>query len=549
MKKIILTLLFALLTWHFYPQKIAATVLKSEVFKDDYKQAVFVLAEKDTQGEMLFARYYESGGITPGDGLYIEKYSADLKLKKEFEFKTEHPNYEKYNIVIGVFSANNIIHVVEIYYDLNEKAIICRSNIIDADFKVSKKELFRLKKEEIQNLGSFSLQQIYFDRSKEMWNNNNSGEIKSETDLSKSINTFPRLDSNISMVVNDTKTAFAITLDIKQSKTKELKVYSFDSNLQKKIDTHFTRDMKDDKYIFENVQVSQDGNAVYVLGKSYDEKLRKKNDGGKYYFELTKISSTAQDILKIDPETHFIGNLKPFLHNNQIVLLGFYSDLNDQNYTGICYYMTDTAVSKIASTKFNPFSKQFILDKYGEKKKYKALTNLVFRALFFCTNNDIIVTAEEEEIWTSSSGVGIGVGTKTKLTYNYDDIVCAKLNAQGEMIWARNINKNQTRSDEDNFFISYTSILKNDSPYFFINASDKIIKLKNDRIEFGQVNKDKSNLNILQINPNGEFEFEEILEGNENTIPFMVSRGIVIDNAIYFLGRKGKDKQLLKITL
>ena len=29
----------------------------------------------------------------------------------------------------------------------------------------------------------------------------------------------------------------------------------------------------------------------------------------------------------------------------------------------------------------------------------------------------------------------------------------------------------------------------------------------------------------------------------------MVSKGAVIDNTVYFLGRKGKDKQLLKITL
>ena len=161
-------------------QNIPFTVLKSAIFKDEYKESVFILAEKDSQGEILFARYYESGGLATGDGLYIEKYDADLKLKKEFEFKTEYSNYEKYNMIVGVFSANSIIHVVEIYYDLNEKSVICRSNNIDADFKMSRKELFRMKKEEIQALGSFSLQQIFFDRSKEMWTNNNSGAIKSE---------------------------------------------------------------------------------------------------------------------------------------------------------------------------------------------------------------------------------------------------------------------------------------------------------------------------------------------------------------------------------
>jgi hypothetical protein len=549
MKKYFIRLFFSFLSSSFYAQHIPFTIQKSETFKDEYKQSVFVLAEKDSKGGMLFARYYESGGVSPGDGLYIEKYSANLKLEKEFDFKTEHLNFKKYETVVGVFAAENIIHVITIYYDLNEKAVICQSNNITADFKTSQKELFRLTRDEIQSLGSFSMQQISFDRSKEMWSNSNSGDIKTETDLSKPESTFPRIDSNIFMVVNESKTAFAIALDMKQPKSKELKLYLFDNNLQKKIDTHFTRDVKDDKYIFENVQVSENGNAIYVMGKSYAEELRKKKVGGKYFFELTKVTATSQKIARIDTNEHFIGYLKPFLHNNEIICLGFFSDLDDKNYTGICHLKADADLSQLTDTKYNPFTKRFILDKYGEKKEYKALTNLTFRNIFFTTNNDIIINAEEEEIWTSSSGVGIGVGTKTKITYNYDDVASFKLNAKGELLWARNINKNQTRSDEDNFYISYSSLVKNDATYLFINASDKIRKLKDDRIEFGQVSKDKSNLNLIKINSSGEWDYQEILEADENAMPFMVSKGIVIDNSVYFLGRKGKDKQLLKITL
>ena len=548
MKNAALILMAWLLSTFGNAQTIPFSIQRSAVFKDEYKQSVFVLAEKEAQGGMLFARYYESGGIASGDGLYIERYTPDLKLAKEFEFKTEHPNYEKHNMIVGVLSSAGIIHVVEIYYDLNEKSVICRANTISADFKVSKKELFRLTKDEIHNLGSFSLQDIYFDRSKEMWDNNNSEDIKSETDLSKSENTFPRINSNIFMVVNKSKTAFAIALDIKQNKSKELKLYAFDNNLQPKIDTHFTREAKDDKYIFENLQISEDGNSVYILGKSYDENLKKKKDGGKYYFELTKVTTASQKVLQIDPKEHFIGYLKPVLHDNDIVCLGFFSDLNDNDYTGICYFKTNSDLSQISNAKFNPFPKPFILDKNGESEKPKASTNLVFRNVFFKDNNDLIISAEEEDIWTSSSGVGIGVGTKTKLTYNYNDIVSAKLNASGELLWARNINKEQRRSDEANFFISYTSMVKNNDTYFFINASEKAKKLKDNRLEFGQVGIDKSNLNLLHINDNGDFDYQELQHG-ENSIPVMVSKGIVIENAVYFMSRKNKEKQLIKVTL
>ena len=83
----------------------------------------------------------------------------------------------------------------------------------------------------------------------------------------------------------------------------------------------------------------------------------------------------------------------------------------------------------------------------------------------------------------------------------------------------------------------------------FLSIQDKIKKLKNDRIEFGQIRKNKSNLNIIQVDANGDFEYEEILDDEENMVPFMVARGVVIDSSIYFLGRRGNNKQLLKVTL
>ena len=47
----------------------------------------------------------------------------------------------------------------------------------------------------------------------------------------------------------------------------------------------------------------------------------------------------------------------------------------------------------------------------------------------------------------------------------------------------------------------------------------------------------------------GDFLYKQILSDEENDVPFMVSKGVVIDNSIVFLGRKGKKKQLLKVTL
>jgi hypothetical protein len=127
-------------------------------------------------------------------------------------------------------------------------------------------------------------------------------------------------------------------------------------------------------------------------------------------------------------------------------------------------------------------------------------------------------------------------------------VVSIKIDEEGNLLWARNINKRQN-GDEVDSFVSYTSTLINNHVYFFINASDKIKNLENNRIEFRDTRKNKYNLNLIRINQNGDFDYQEILDDEENEVPFMVSYGIKSGNSVFFLGRKGTKKQLLKVSL
>jgi hypothetical protein len=341
-------------------------------------------------------------------------------------------------------------------------------------------------------------------------------------------------------------------MDLNQKTSDGLRIYVFNSKLEKIIDNTFTKEIKDRNYIFQNIQLSNSGDAIYLLAKSYDKDLRNKKEGGKYFFELSKIDAKNQLTKIIDPEQNFIGSLKTFFHNDDLFCIGFYSELTDYRYKGICCFKLDTNSLELKKSKYNLFTEQFFFDKYG-KNTEKAVKFLTFRKVFFNNNNEIILNAEEYDK-TTQAGAGAGIngaaGPMSSSThYSYDDIVIAKLNYDGDMLWARNINKRQSTTDDDTSYLSYTSTLRNDKTYFFINARDKIKKLKNDRIEFGQIRKNKSNLNVIEVNAAGDFNYQEILDDEQNEVPFMVSKGAVIDNTVYFLGRKGKDKQLLKITL
>lgn len=580
MKKIIFFLAFLCISTSLNAQNISFQILKSDVFQDEYKNSVILLSEKNDKGELLLVRSYKGSLLPQGEGYYIEKYDENLKLITSFDFNMKHPGHQKYNLILGIFTMNDNLHFVEIYYDLNEKSYICFDNTLSEDFKNTKKELFRLSKEDMIKIGSFSLQQKCYSRANECWTNDNSGIINSENAQNNTngfYNAFfgshsgvvynynsiyytesKNEGSDIILNVNENKTAFCIVIDTNSEEKHCLKLYLFDNNLNKKIDVFYENDINDKKCFFQNIQTSPNGNSILLLAKAYRPNPKKKKEGGKYYYEFCKITAENQVSQKIDVGDHFVGTLKTYFHNNELINIGFYSDADNYKYSGVCVFKLDTNSLELKSSNYNPFTPQFLFDKYGDNKS-KSLKGIDFKKVFFTEKNEIIINAEESYIESNqinnsmpaSNNLygGMSFNSGGTAHYNFDDIIIAKLNSDGGILWARNINKKQSTIFDDNSFLSYTSIFNKDKNYFFINTKEEIKKLKDDRIEFVQIRKNKSNLNVIQVNGNGDFEFKEILDDEENAVPFMVSKGVIIDNSIYFLGRKGKDKQLLKVTL
>jgi len=142
-------------------------------------------------------------------------------------------------------------------------------------------------------------------------------------------------------------------------------------------------------------------------------------------------------------------------------------------------------------------------------------------------------------------------GMTLSTTYHYNDIVSAKLSENGDLLWARNINKKQVSSMPGNPFHSYSSMTKGDETFFFINTKERIKKLSKDRIQFNQASAKRSNVNVIRINPEGEFEHQEIVNNKDSEVPFYLSDGKVMlkNRDIVFFGRDGKKKQLIRISL
>lgn len=518
MKKTVIAFLLCISTSGLFAQNIANSIVKSEVFKDEFKHSNIEHVEDDGEGGVLIVRNYNGGMFSTGIGYYFEHYNSNLKLIKDYEYELNYGDFIKQSSVLGFIKNDSEISLIDFLYDSKDKSYVCNAltaNILD--FKFTKKELFRLKSDEIRKFGIFS--------------------SKSNFDG----------DSGASMIINEDRTAFAITVDIKDKNAETHKLFLFDNALNKKIEHVFKREIKDKKFKYENIDVSKDGNTLYLLGKVFTDEKKKKKEGGKYQYELTRVTSTGAITQVFDTNEHFCGSLKTIIFEDRLVCIGFYSDKKDFRYKGISYFELDQTSLAIKKSKFNPFTEQFMTDKYG-KNKDKELKNITFKGILITPNNDIVFNAEENYVTTNYNASPNGVGTIT-YTYHYDDIVSAKLNLQGEIIWARNINKRQSSASGIDSYLSYTSTVKNNDTYFFINTGEKVKKLSKDRIQFGQTSKNRSNLNVIKIDEKGDIDFQEILDDKENEVPFLVAFGEISKNSVYFIGRKGRKKQLLKVTL
>ncbi len=517
MKKLITLLCVSLSVTCIFAQEIPHSIKKSDVFKDEYKRSSIALVEDDGNDGVFIARSYAGGLFSSGAGYYFEHYDANLKLIKEYEYEMRRSEVEKWGTILGIVMNGNQVSLIDFLYNSKEKAFVCSALTSSIDnFNFEKKELFRIASDDVMKSQWFGSSQ--FDG-----------------------------DSGANFMLNEDKTAFAITVDIKNKNAETHRIYLFDNKLNKKIDHEFKREIKDRKFVYENIDVSKDGNNLYLLGKVYTDEKKNKKEGGKYQYELTRISNEGQATQVFDTDEHFSGSLKTVVFQDKLTCVGFYSDRKDYRYKGISYFELDPISLAIRKSKYNPFTEQFMVDKYG-KNKDKELKNLSFRGILITEQNEIVFNAEEYYVTTHYHMNPNGGGGTYTYVYHYDDIVSAKIANDGNILWARNINKRQATGG-DSSYISYTSTVKGNDTYFFINTGEKVKKLSNDRIQFGQTSTKRSNLNVIRITPDGNFDFQEILDDKDNEVPFMVSDGAISKNSVYFIGRKGKKKQLLKVTL
>jgi len=229
-----------------------------------------------------------------------------------------------------------------------------------------------------------------------------------------------------------------------------------------------------------NVDYTIDGYGnAYILAEVYnDETTKRKTKEGtpNYHLEVIRIDSENQKVTAsiVDLEDHFITDVGFFEgKNNEVVVAGYYGNKFNQKTDGLFFAklnkegeITDKTSAEIPVEVMAMYRSQMIQDnmeKRDEKGKDLSLDNMVLREIVFEEDGSVSLYGEKYYVTTSSSGSTAGMGgmggiggistvaggtrtpgsSNTSYVTHYEEVLAAKLNADGSVAWMTKLPKNK----------------------------------------------------------------------------------------------------------
>ncbi|PZW44063.1 hypothetical protein LX95_00393 [Mesonia algae] len=505
---------------------------KSEIFKDRGRTSSLLYSAEDKLGGAVLVRVFYGGDIYMPKLYVVEHYDANLNLKNHYDIRIEH------NRLKALFIKDNKVNLIEYRWDKEKKSN--DYNVLTAslnDFKFHSRNLF-------------SISDDYFE------NSSKAGKIlryvRSEN---------RDIDETGEVTFSENNKLVTFNFDLLDSDKQRHLIKVYDTDFNKIFEHNLIEDTKDRLFDFNSIATNESDTTVYFLGKSYKNYLKKSKIFGKvdYLYKLFKINNKGEKELSFNTNENFISSLKVLTKNNQLACVGFYSEKDDDQYMGIVNYQIHPEDFTIKREVFNPFTEQFMIDKYGEEKGKRRRKNekelkrsLTYRNFHFDDNYNIYLTAEE--VYYSqlpNYGGGRHYGMRSGVLLHFDDILCAKINATGNLEWARNINKIQTSRGIEAEHYSFLSTVKDGITYLFINAPREIKELKDGRSVITTTNLKNLNLYRFEIDSTGNMGYHKIIDSDEAEVSYKIGEGSVSKPTknIYFIGSKKIKKQIVRLEL
>lgn len=503
--------LIGMFCWTLTAQNLQMQMQHSETMRDPYKFSRIIRIADDDQGGLVIVRVYFGGMILKQQGYFIEHYNQKQELVSNFEYKTQTED------IVGVTIAKGKLHFIGLEYVKKLKSYQFYALSADLD-------RYRFQKSKLASVGIKSVR----------------------NPLGRSV--FERnFNANFSSILlfNEDHSAFAIDINYRKKKENFHRTLVFNAALEKQIDWIEKSEKPKHFYGFENMMYDASSQSAYMVAKGFFTDKKRSKKARNYQYMLVKVSKDTLVEQPLVESGKYLEALKPVKIGEALKCVGMYSEQRGNRQNGLCYFEIAPKNLTIKSSKYQEFSEQFMLDKFGRTEGGK-VKNLVFKGLHITDDGGMIFNAEEyfvtENYQSDHSGSGRMVDR-----HHFNDIVCVKLDANGQLEWARNINKKEVRQG-DEAYASYTSYYRKGSTYFFINASEQPQKMSKKRLLFKESYTATPNLFAIKIDQNGTMNYTKVLDDKEIRVPIMVSKALVQKDydQVQFLAKRGTTKLLLK---
>lgn len=511
-----LCLLAGLLTfWGIYGQEMPLEYTFGDKYKDRYKYSNLLSFSETVSSDKILVRGYYSGLLVRPKGYLIERYNPDLELVEEYNYK-----YKDGDFVHG-FVANDQIYLLFLEYNsqtLSYQYKVHQSPVGTYNFTV--RDLLSVQADYTEA----PVDKNYYNRSF-------------------------KTGFTTTVLADPESRVFAIS--ILQSRNKELqhRIVIYNNQLDRIMDSDFSAESTEKNYAFEELAVSADLSAVYLVGKAYFRQRRFKAEERKFQYEMVKLKKSGIRTQVFDIPGKYSEAVKPLWRGNDLICAGFYADRKDNRYNGLEYLVIDPEDLSVRERKYNPFSRQFMLDKFG-KETEKVIKNLVFKGAQFNGDGSLLFNAEEFFMTESMQANASGGRVKVQ-RFHHNDIVSVKLDPEGNLLWARNINKTEV-TQGDGAYTSYSSFTKDGQTYFFVClASEEPQLIGGERLIFKQGFSRSRNVFVIRLDAEGTLSYEKIIDSDEARLPLMVSIPYVDSDSdrLLFYAKQGSRKQLVSVEV
>jgi len=486
-----------------------------EKYNDRYKYSNLLSIDDDGMGGYILVRSYFTGLILKPKGYYIERYNENLELIAEYNYKHRGADF------VEGYVANGKLYLLLLEYSAERETydyIVHHSAVSNFDF--TQQALLSIPSLPVDK----PLERNYYNR------NFKSG-------------------FTTTALFNEDKSAFILSVHFKKGKDNRHKIYVYNAALKQLFEQDLSAEIEVKNYAFENVAMSKDKKRVYIIAKAYFKKKRFKALERKFQYEMIMLSESGSKTQSFDSPNKYSEALKPIFNKNELICLGFYADRKDNRYNGIGFFKMDPLTLNIKVKKYNPFTDEFMHDKFG-REDTDPIKNLIFKNVSFSDDGSVLFNAEEYFVTNSVQANSSGTRLRVE-RFHHNDIVSAKLNADGDMLWARNINKAEV-TQGDGAYASYSSFTKGGDTYFFIcTASDNPQLLNDERLIFKQGLSRNRNIFVIQLNSQGKMKFEKVIDASEARLPFMVSKPLMDSQTdhLLFYAKRGTKKQLVNVAI